>query len=247
MGTCTEHRNFVALANNGMEMPPDELFNNGLYEDRSEIVNALTLWASKRFIQLVSGKSYKNKRVLHCKFDGESEAKPLENRSRNKTSYLYQIRMHCSKSTGFKWKWTGQKEAMSKHNHSTDAETFKLLPAEKRAMLSEETVLLVHRMIEAGNSVTEIMKTLGGQDGVSILTYDDIRNWINEFNYEVAPGITSTSKGQTLLDAVEASGHYTAFQQVEGGSNAKSIFFMHPKAQSRPHYASTTPESYQAR
>lgn len=52
-----------------------------------------------------------------------------------------------------------------------------MIPEAKRSLLDKESINVAHKMMASGNSVPEIRKTLGGRDGDSILSYDDIRNW----------------------------------------------------------------------
>ncbi|KAG2191681.1 hypothetical protein INT47_005998 [Mucor saturninus] len=108
-----------------------------------------------------------------------------------------------------------------------------LTPEGKRGHLDQNTVKLVTKMIQAGNSVPEIRRTLGGINGQSILSYDDVRNWSAENTQSFS--VNSLDKdARNLMSHISNKSYLVAYQKALDGSESRcslaSIFFMHETA-----------------
>lgn len=219
----------------------DELIYVNTYESSEEIKLHLKKWAIKNNFALVVDKSDKNKRLhLRCKIGNTCRitVKNPEERKRKRDSFkndcpfVIKLRFLTAKNA---WAVTrpNKEEQEHLHNHSLSVEGIQVLPEGKRGLIGSKSIRLVTDMIQAGSSVPEIRKTLGGRDGESILSYHDIRNWRaeNTSSFNIS---TLENDARNLVSHIASKGYLVSYRKSLNDSESRSfltsVYFMHQSA-----------------
>ena len=146
------------------------------FSDHKELVKRLKDWALENQFVLVTAKSDKTKVYLRCKLGQQCQIKINDSeRKRSRTS----IRQQCpfilkiAKSLDGIYTLKRQDESKNehKHKHMLSVKELQLIAEGRRKIIQNETVKTISTMIDAGNSIPEIKKTVGGREAVTIMSY----------------------------------------------------------------------------
>jgi hypothetical protein len=204
------------------------------FPDSKELVQRLKTWASKNKFVLVATKSDKKKVHLRCKLGQRCQIKINESeRKRSKTS----IRQECpfllkiSKSVDGICVLKPQDSSKNEdqHNHDLSVEEFQLIAEGRRSAISDKAAETISTMLDAGNSIPEISKTLGGRKAVTIMSYMDLYNWRQEVERTGGDAFESRSDALELLKIIESRG-YLVSAMINKENKLDCIFFIHPKS-----------------
>ncbi|KAL7312134.1 hypothetical protein PS15m_007935 [Mucor circinelloides] len=218
--------------------PLDESIFAAKYASHQEIVQILKNWAHKNCFGLVIDKHDKDKRIyLRCKRGDDTRIRVVnEDRQRSKNTIRIQcpciIKIVYSKKAAEneKWRLCKQDEDLNedKHNHPLDRDQTLVLPLAKRSLIRSETIAIVHQMIDAGNTVPEIRKTISGTDGETIMNYHDIRNWkVKVQAHDKLKPRDADSDVFKFIKFIEEKGYIVRYQTSTDGKHLQSVFFMH--------------------
>ncbi|KAL0137328.1 hypothetical protein V8B55DRAFT_1305257, partial [Mucor lusitanicus] len=168
---------------------------------------------------------------LRCKLGQQCQIKINESdRKRSKTS----IRQKCSfllkisKSLNGTCVLNTQNISRNEHQHNHDlsVEELQLIAEGRRNAISDKTI---STMLDAGNSIPEIKKTVGGREALTIMSYMDLYNWRQEVEKTRGNFSESRSDAVELLGRMESKG-YLASAMIGEDNRLDCIFFMHPKS-----------------
>lgn len=105
-------------------------------------------------------------------------------------------------------------------------EELQLIAEGRRNAISGKTI---STMLDAGNSIPEIKKTVGGREALTIMSYMDLYNWRQEVEKTRGNFSESRSDAVELLGRMESKG-YLASAMIGEDNRLDCIFFMHPKS-----------------